>query len=324
MAFRCIICGAARRSRIRDYIARPDVEASPFRRASMCRCSVCGVAQLYPLPSEKTLADYYAKVYRANGAFGSGNVSLDSFPKDDLWLYHRGLSVADFFRTHVKIPVPSRILDVGAGYGHVLHFLRDVFPKAGLCAAELDENCIAHLKSIGLPVLRPSGDLQKTVGDGFDLIICSHVIEHFINPMDHVREIKGMLRKGGHAYMEVPNCPAKWLKRNSWPDEPHITFFDADTVRDLATRVGFEIVSFHTVGPKLKVEPRPPIEFTRIRRAVPGWMKQVWRSLASGSRQEAVSGHTTKSPGPEVSPYNDFAQYGGQRFWLRLLLRKSH
>ena len=155
--------------------------------------------------------------------------------------------------THVKIPVPSRILDVGAGYGHVPSFpARRFSPKPGFVRRKLDENCIAHLKSIGLPVLRPSGDLQKTVGDGFDLIICSHVIEHFINPMDHVREIKGMLRKGGHAYMEVPNCPAKWLKRNSWPDEPHITFFDADTVRDLATRVGFEIVSFHTVGPKTK------------------------------------------------------------------------
>jgi SAM-dependent methyltransferase len=49
------------------------------------------------------------------------------------------------------------------------------------------------------------GDTVRDVPTGalFDIVTCSHVLEHVADPVSFMREIRGVLRPGGRAYFEV-------------------------------------------------------------------------------------------------------------------------
>jgi len=51
---------------------------------------------------------------------------VTGFPADNLWFLSRGVSVAHLLRSVLaeKTPQRMRVLDIGAGYGHVLYALR--------------------------------------------------------------------------------------------------------------------------------------------------------------------------------------------------------
>ena len=69
----------------------------------------------------------------------------------------------------------------------------------------------------------------------FDLVICSHVLEHLANPLDTLKELIGAVKSDGFIYIEVPN--------EIWGTPPpsidpvtHINFFSPDSLRVLMER----------------------------------------------------------------------------------------
>jgi len=85
--------------------------------------------------------------------------------------------------------------------------------------------------------LRPAP--RGTMSDGnFDVVILSHVLEHFTDPKRLVRSALNALTRDGIVVIEVPNDVPGIFPLNG-PDEPHLTFFTAQT---LATLLGTSAV----------------------------------------------------------------------------------
>ena len=104
-------------------------------------------------------------------------------------------------RNHVT--ADSAVLDLGCGRGGVVElFWRDVRLAAGL---DPDSPSLAEHRAPGLPVIRGVGEHLPFVDESFDLIVCVWVLEHLKDPAATLREVRRVLKPGGHFAFVTPN-----------------------------------------------------------------------------------------------------------------------
>jgi len=104
---------------------------------------------------------------------------------------------------------------------------------------------------------------QKSLDDlikenrNFDIITLWHVLEHFVNPMDELKQVKALLSNDGMCFIEVPNFNSIKFKlsRNKWKggNHPlyHRTFFTSKTLRETIQESGFSAIKRISVSYKL-------------------------------------------------------------------------
>jgi SAM-dependent methyltransferase len=117
---------------------------------------------------------------------------------------------------------PARVFELGAGYGYNLLAVKKLFPAALLFTDELDE-------TVKLPETINRAELSEGV---YDVVILSHVLEHFTDPKRWIRSALNALAQGGIVIIEVPNDVPGIFPLNG-PDEPHLTFFTTQTLTAL-------------------------------------------------------------------------------------------
>lgn len=312
----CLVCGGHSLTRLRACRNESPAGKALFRGGSIFACGECGVAQLWPRPSEKALEEYYATEYRRGGRYGSDAADISRFPRDNLFFFNRGESVAELLEPYLRASSERpRILDVGAGYGHILYALGSRFPLAERLAHELSKPCIAHLRSIGVHVLAEDLPSALAASDtGFDAIILSHVLEHVRDPVGTLSMLTRHLAPTGVLYVEVPHASPAMLARHPdspWAprhDEPHLTFFGADALRATLLRSGAAPAFIETAGPMFR-------DVSALRYALPPLRPLIRRSIPQVvmrvARRVAPARTTLRDREP------DFFSYGGYRIWLR-------
>lgn len=97
----------------------------------------------------------------------------------------------------------SQVLDLGCGRGGVVElFWRDVKLAAGL---DPDVQSLAEHRAPGMPVIRGRGEHLPFADESFDLVVCLWVLEHLERPKAVLREVRRILRRGGHFVFLTPN-----------------------------------------------------------------------------------------------------------------------
>jgi SAM-dependent methyltransferase len=97
----------------------------------------------------------------------------------------------------------SRVLDLGCGRGGVVElFWRDVKLAAGL---DPDVPSLTGHRAQGMPILRGVGEHLPFAAGSFDLVVSVWVLEHLKEPPKVFREVKRVLRPGGHYVFLTPN-----------------------------------------------------------------------------------------------------------------------
>ena len=138
----------------------------------------------------------------------------------------------------------KNVLDCGAGEGSVLKFLDRSDFCENLFAIEISSSGIEHIEGLGLTKLR---EVKKFDGytipypdNHFDLVYCSHVIEHVEHPRMLLREIK---RVSKSQIFEVPldhiiNVDKYYKELHSFG---HINVYTPSTFKYLLKSEGFSI-----------------------------------------------------------------------------------
>lgn len=321
MGYVCLGCAGTAGSPVRPYRMNTPHGRQVFGQPRLFECAQCGLVQVEPGPSAAALDTYYRIGYRKHNLFGSDVADTSRFPLDNVFYYNRGQSIAELVAPHITTQAP-RVLDIGAGYGHILHAFGERYPDAQRQAIEHSDVCVQHLRRIGMDVVsRPVEEVLPELKSRFDVIVLSHVLEHILEPRPVLNLIRESLAPGGLLYIEVPNIPRESLLRypdHPWAprwDEPHITFFSLDSLRRLIGSSSFAEVFCDTGGPHyrhisgarywlppgkaflLNLLPRPVFHFLRRQRVTAGLRVQT--------REET------------------FYQYGGFRIWIRSIWRRK-
>jgi SAM-dependent methyltransferase len=127
----------------------------------------------------------------------------------------------------------DRIVEVGCGRGHFLSLLR-TWGYPNLAGCDLKDQLDAEFRDFEFHPSEFSSTKLPFSDDSVDAIVSMHVIEHLENPWNHVRELRRILRPGGHLLIGYPTAKDlvsrfKFLLSGNVPSftrkNNHIAFF---------------------------------------------------------------------------------------------------
>lgn len=105
-------------------------------------------------------------------------------------------------------PDRPRILDVGCGTGANLEMLKQFGEAAGV---DVSPDALAFCRQRGLENVRLGAAEHLPYEDGsFDLVTALDVVEHLDDDVAGLREMRRVLRPGGHAFLFVPAFMFLW------------------------------------------------------------------------------------------------------------------
>lgn len=208
-------------------------------RFSIRACGNCGFVALFPRPSEEDVEEKYCWIEdQRRAGHADGSIEYNRRQKllpDKEYCLKRAESLfsfisQDFPRSRGK---RIRVLDIGGASGALLHPLID---RGCECFVVDDHDCESReIRHLG----RRIDSVPPSVK--FDVILCSHVLEHVSDPKNMLLSADGLLAPEGILYLEVP----MELKSSDFmPDEPvtHMSFFSEKSLEFLANRCGFAAV----------------------------------------------------------------------------------
>ncbi|MBI2062877.1 MAG: class I SAM-dependent methyltransferase [Candidatus Yanofskybacteria bacterium] len=140
---------------------------------------------------------------------------------------------------------PGRILDIGCGPGFLLSVLDKKWDKYGTDISKSKtalDICSKYARVY-------QGELPRINFNKkyFDVVVLNHVIEQLPKPLEYIKEIKRILKKGGVLIIETPDFDsgcARRFKKNFrlLHDSDHVSLFTSFSLVKMLEDYGFEIM----------------------------------------------------------------------------------
>ena len=190
-------------------------------------CKNCSFISIFPIPTKKTLREYYDQNYWQAGEKRSSSFLSHLYK----W---RMINIVTSIRKRCQ--PPGKILDWGCGDGAFIKLLR----AYGYDCYGID----AYNEEINSPYIRNATINDTDFPDKFfDIITCFHVLEHLPDPLDSVVDAMKLLKTGGLMIVEVPNITSlgfRIFKKRWQPLEipTHLNHFSPQTLRKLFAAAG--------------------------------------------------------------------------------------
>jgi 2-polyprenyl-3-methyl-5-hydroxy-6-metoxy-1,4-benzoquinol methylase len=167
--------------------------------------------------------------------------------------------MSDYYRCvrwEIKPLLPataSRILDIGAGAGGTLNWLKTIYPGAHTTGVELNAELKEELEqNADVTIIGSIDECMPQLGK-FDLILLLDVLEHLPDPAHTLRQVGQLLQTGGRVIVSVPNIahlsvtvPLLLRRRFEYRDagimdRTHLRFFVEDTAVRLLTNANLVV-----------------------------------------------------------------------------------
>jgi SAM-dependent methyltransferase len=204
------------------------------------RCRVCRLGFIDPMPSESELRGFYERRYFA--------ARQESTPATSRRRASRRYRLFRRLIHQGKLPICSehtKVLEVGTGHGW---FLRALHESGWLVeGVELSDRERQGLQSQGLTVHADLTQLIDARKESYGLIVCWHVLEHVVSPVEFVTCLNQLLVPNGFLLIATPNWQSfesrlagigwEWLSPPS-----HVLYFGRTTLCQLLERSGFQVV----------------------------------------------------------------------------------
>ena len=147
-----------------------------------------------------------------------------------------GLHAAGYREARAAIS-EGTFLDLGCGLGDGTATF--AAPGRTLVGIDYDPATAAAARTanadLGLMTACSDGSALGLRSDSFDNICSSHLIEHFVDPTHHVREVARVLAPSGTAIFITPNEPA------DFENPYHVYLFEPDDLRQMLERFFAEV-----------------------------------------------------------------------------------
>lgn len=195
-------------------------------------CNQCGLVQLNPRWSETT----YRKFYKVEFDKHYREISFNE--KKIKTIYFR------MKKYGFCLDSPKNILDIGAGSGESLLYLRKhIYPLSRYYAIEPSDQCSNDLQKNNIELISKSieDDWEENYDKFFDFIILRHVLEHTFDPVLVLGKIAKVLKDDGILYLAVPNAlkPTYPIRNNHFRNV-HIYYFNKFSLDNLFRLCGLK------------------------------------------------------------------------------------
>lgn len=153
-----------------------------------------------------------------------------------------------------KLPEGSKLLDVGCGKGRDLKRMVTACPHIDFYATDWEDTGLLpqEVKFVEGDIREVEMMFPNTV---FDVIVCQHVLEHMVYPVEIMRSFNKLLGKKGRVFVESPNWTRLWIPFHSayfFNDPTHIKPFTKKSYGAMCRESGFTVVTI-----KAQTSPEP-------------------------------------------------------------------
>ncbi len=161
--------------------------------------------------------------------------------------------LVDYLQSSKILDTRRRVLDVGCGFGMVIHFME----KCGLQAEGLEQSVDAvdyAQKEFGLKVHHGSIFSHDLPANHYDVVFSTAVMEHFTNPRGALEQMRRLLKPDGLLFVNTPDFKGMVLREgiDRWFKFVHTFYYTNVTLSSLIQLAGFEIVKSWQMPPILK------------------------------------------------------------------------
>ncbi|MBI3259264.1 MAG: class I SAM-dependent methyltransferase [Ignavibacteriae bacterium] len=201
------------------------------------QCLNCSLFFLRDMPHYDDTIDYYASSYVLQNNITTTNYHYErrriARLPEQIFLLSKLISL---------LPPRVAMIDIGCDRG----FFLDEARRFGYKVLGIEPSISAReaCNTIGIPVL-PSLDEVK---GQFDCVVMWHSLEHFPEPAKTIRQINGLISKGGILAVRVPDFGSFWsrLLRHRWKwfqPHQHYVHYNVASLEYLLKHHGYEIIS---------------------------------------------------------------------------------
>jgi len=143
------------------------------------------------------------------------------------------------------------VLDVGCNTGYLLYLFKN---KEWKCMGiEPSQDFAEYGKKIYNINIKTEFLEKAKLKEKFDLIILSHVLEHFEDPNKALSKIKRNLKSRGFLYIEVPNILKPYNNLSFFFQNAHLYTFSPNTLTAVLAKNGFKVEWLDDSGTFLKI-----------------------------------------------------------------------
>lgn len=208
---------------------------------SVAACRHCGLVQTTPRLTQDAYDEFYNQEYQL--LHKGGEKSPD-------WLfeaeYDRGAKIYEFIESHIQKPLDECcVLDIGAGVGGTMAYFREKGSEVVGC--DLGEENAQYARETHELDLRTGKAEEIALPTDPDLIILSHIVEHFLDPVESLESIRSLCDSDTLVYIEVPGIRRLMESRlanfQSALQLAHTFYFSEQSLSNVAQKAGFETVA---------------------------------------------------------------------------------
>ncbi len=242
----CEICNSQELSVIYHGQIRDGAFGSILEESQVHKCNTCGISRLNEDDSFEQ-EDYESSTYREE--MGQGLSTSDFFKHaDPIQIHHLGAFWPFSFRNKI-------VADVGCGAGSFIDHIAGLASE--VIAIEPTKMYHNSLSNRGYKVFSYANEAATKFNNGIDVVVSFQVIEHVENPVEFLKDIYALLKKGGRLILATPNHDDILMKLipESFPSffyrRVHRWYFDEKSLSYCLNKSGFSIIDVqhkHTFG----------------------------------------------------------------------------
>jgi 2-polyprenyl-3-methyl-5-hydroxy-6-metoxy-1,4-benzoquinol methylase len=223
-AQQCALCGHDDAAEVERGISRDIAITNVI-------CKRCTLVYMRPYASPVDSAGLYK-----SGSYW-GEASDSAVQVSDL----RSAHIAEFCAPYLS--AGATVLDIGCASGETLARMRDRFDCKPV-GIEPDQSLSEHARQThGIEVLNTTVEELDPGQIQADMIVMSHVLEHFNAPRDALQKVRTWLKPNGLMYVEVPNL----FVHQSF-ELAHPFTFHRGTLVEMLRAEGFNVQWFKSHG----------------------------------------------------------------------------